>query len=234
MLARANPFRTERLHALDFRFPDEGMDELLKRFVANGLVGAIVGKEGSGKTTLCEQFGERLTGQGYVVRQLKLTREQPRFDSRVFKRFCEGLGARDVVMFDGAELLSWVGWYSFRWHVRHAAGLLITSHHAGRLPTLYEATTSIGLLYRLTYQLIGIETIRLTPLLKALYFHHQGNIREAFRTMYDLFGSYDRAVRSTGKTPSLECYSVPTRRCVSGQEEPWSPGGVRSQSVGPV
>lgn len=61
--ARLNPFRTERVERLPFRFADGWhWERLFAELKSRGFRAAIVGPHGSGKTTLLEQLGERLVG----------------------------------------------------------------------------------------------------------------------------------------------------------------------------
>ena len=63
--AGANPFRTERLERIPFRFESGDWDSNLLRLQQMKYRAAIVGRKGSGKTTLLEQLQERLQ-QHYV------------------------------------------------------------------------------------------------------------------------------------------------------------------------
>src|SRR5688572_2719481 len=135
MKARDNPFATDRVLRVRYRPQGWTWEALLERLERLNYRGAIVGPEGRGKTTLLEDLGERLRDQGWGIHQLRLTRERPVFERRFLRNFLDGIGTRDVVLFDGAEQMSRFAWWRFVRDTRRAKGLVITSHRAGLLPT---------------------------------------------------------------------------------------------------
>jgi hypothetical protein len=87
-----------------------------------------------------------------------------------------------IVCCDGAEQLSWWDWRRLMRHSRAAAGLLITTHHPGRLPTLHECETTPALLQSIAGSLDeGVLSERCDE----LFALHKGNLREAIRSLYD-------------------------------------------------
>jgi len=184
MRARDNPFRTERILAVRYRLPAGNWDEFLERLDALGRRAAIVGPHGSGKTTLLEDLAPRLRSRGYVVRPLRLDTESPRFAPGFLDGFFASLGADDVILFDGAEQMGPFDWFRFERRSRVAAGLVITTHQPGRLPTLIETSTSPGLLDGLVEEILGREERSMTA---GLHEKHGGNLREALRELYDRF-----------------------------------------------
>ena len=181
MRARDNPFASDRVEGLRYRLP-EGLtwDELLGRLAALRHRAALVGPHGRGKTTLLEEIARRLTARGFRVRTVTLRQEERRMDwSRL-----RGLGAADVLLLDGAELLGRLSWLRLRLRCRRAGGLIVTSHRPGLLPTLLECTTTPELLAELVRELTGEELE-----VGELFVRHGGNVRLAFWEMYD------RAVR---------------------------------------
>ena len=63
--ARDNPFRADRVQSLPYRLMDTTWDALLDRLAALRYRAAIVGPEGSGKTTVTTTFLEQLCNAGY-------------------------------------------------------------------------------------------------------------------------------------------------------------------------
>jgi hypothetical protein len=173
--AQDNPFRSERLDALTFRYPP-GLDRaaLLARLAALGGRAAIVGPEGSGKTTLSRDLEAGLADRYRIWR---IT--QRRGDHRL-ARPLPRLGVEDFVILDGAEQLSAFGFWRLCRRTRSAGGLLVLSHRAGRLPTLIETRTSQALLD----DLVAILTPG-RPCAADWLAAHGGNIREALRGLYD-------------------------------------------------
>jgi hypothetical protein len=99
--------------------------------------------------------------------------------------FFASLGARDVILFDGAEQLGRIGWARFERRARAAGGLVVTSHRAGLLPSLVETSTTPELLDRLVEQILGDRASEVRPLTPLLFAKHGGNLRDAMRELYD-------------------------------------------------
>jgi len=190
MRARDNPFRTERVLQVRYRLRGN-WDELLTRLDRLGRRAAIVGPQGSGKTTLLEDLAPRLRNDGYIVRELRLDAQMPHFEPGFLEGFLPSLGTRDVVLFDGAEQLGSLGWDRFERGTRAAAGLVITAHRSGRLPSLIETSTSPELLRGLVEQILGERSADLRALLPALFERHRGNLREALRELYDRYADVE-------------------------------------------
>ena len=186
MRARENPFRSDRLLSLRYRLQQGSWEDLLARFASLGRRAAIVGPQGTGKTTLLEDLAPRFRDAGYRVRELRLDEETPGYDPAVL----ESLTPRDVILFDGAEQLGRFAWSSFERRSRGAGGLLITVHQPGRLPTLLETQTSPELLAGLVDQILGAGSAA-RPLASALFAKHRGNLREALRDLYDHMAQTD-------------------------------------------
>jgi hypothetical protein len=137
---------------------------------------AIIGPKGSGKTTLLEDLAARLAAKGIRGRMIRLDSTGRRLPD------LSGVHEREIVLCDGAEQLSRVDWWRLRLQSRRAAGLVITSHHRGLLPTLHRCRTSPALLWELTVALgarVGNERC------VDLHDRHRGNLRDAMRELYD-------------------------------------------------
>ena len=165
--AAANPFRASRILEFRYRFVDSGWDPLLSKLEALGMRGTIVGPEGSGKTTLLEDLGERLRRSSRRV---------------IFG----GVEAGAVTLLDGAERLTRRQWRRFLREAREAAGLVVTAHRPGYLPTLIETRTTPGILDAAVLAASGrrCEGFAVTP--EELWTRHGGNIRTALRELYDI------------------------------------------------
>ena len=189
--ARDNPFAVHRVRRERYRLDDAGWTALLARLESAGWRGAIVGPHGSGKTTLIEDLVARLEVRGWVARWVRLSSEE----RRVPRGSLVDLGARDIVLVDGAEQLNGVRWRLLRWRARRAAGLIITTHHDGRLPTLLRCATSPGLLC----ELVAVLGVDLAPAeAEALHARHCGNLREALRELYDAHAARGVTSSATG------------------------------------
>lgn len=184
MIARENPFRTERVLSVRYRLPG-GTAALLDRFEAMGRRAALIGPQGSGKTTLLEDLAPAIRARGLGVRWIDLDAEREFFDSATYRRFFDALEPATVVLLDSAEKLGRARWAAFERESRRAAGLLVTAHGPGLLPTLRECSTTPALLAELVRELVGGEAETLP--LDRLYERHRGNLREALRALYDLY-----------------------------------------------
>jgi hypothetical protein len=172
MRARDNPFRTDRLLAIRYRFHDFSREELLARLAGCEYRGALVGPEGSGKTTLLEDLGAGLSSAGMPVTWMRADREGKLPDT-----------AGRIILLDAAERLTSAAWLLFRLRTRRAAGLVITLRRPGRLPTLASLATTPALLAGIAADLQGgpfaIETA------ERLYRMYSGNLRAALLHLYD-------------------------------------------------
>ena len=187
MRARDNPFATDRVLRVRYRPQGWTWEQLLGRLAAMKYRGAIVGPEGRGKTTLLEDLGGHLKERGLGIRHLRLTRERPRFDEAELRVFFRDIGDRDVILFDGAEQMSRLGWWKFLRRSRRARGLVITSHRPGMLPTLVECETSPALLAEIVHTLHPPAGD--ADAVQWLFTRHGGNVREALRDLYDTLGA---------------------------------------------
>jgi energy-coupling factor transporter ATP-binding protein EcfA2 len=175
MRARDNPFRTERLLSVRYRFHDFTQEEVLARLARCRYRGAIVGPEGSGKTTLLEELAAALADAGMPVHLSRADRGPlPAMDGR-------------IILLDAVERLSVADWLLLRYRARLAAGLVITARHAGRLPTIARLATTPSLLAGIASDLQGAPF----PIESAerLYRVYDGNLRAALLHLYDECGS---------------------------------------------
>jgi hypothetical protein len=191
--ARDNPFAVDRVLAFRYRPQGWTWDELRSRLRELGYRAAIVGPHGSGKTTLLEDLEPRLAALGFRTRRLRLDRETPSFPAGYLDRELAGVGAADVILFDGAEQMNRLAWLRFRLRAARAGGLVVTSHTPGLLPTLVECTTTPHLLGEMVDTLIddrcGEGGGEFRADLPELFGRHGGNLREAVRELYDRFAT---------------------------------------------
>jgi len=184
MRARDNPFAVHRVLAIRYRLSGVTWEELLARLADLRFRAALVGPHGHGKTTLLEDLGERLGGHGFRVRPATLhegdRRLGPQRDSALFR----DPHPRDLLLVDGAEQLDRLAWWDLRRRSRAAAGLIVTSHRPGLLPTLHECRTTPELFEAIARELGGEEALQAAT---GLFARHQGNLRDALRELYDRY-----------------------------------------------
>src|SRR5262245_60908070 len=146
MKARDNPFRSDRVLSIRYRFQDLTWDQLIQRLAEMNYRGALVGPQGSGKTTLLEDLEPALLAHGFETKWLRLDQSTRQLSFATVKTFLSTIAKGDIILFDGAEQLPRLAWEQFKIKSRQAAGLIITTHNPGRLPTLLECVTHPSLL----------------------------------------------------------------------------------------
>jgi thymidylate kinase len=181
--AAENPFRVGRVEALRYRAPGFDWQDLLARLERQKGRGALRGPEGTGKTTLLLELGDRLRAQGYAVRHLRPDLDDRRLARRQVREFAHGVDRRTALLLDGADRVGKVAWWRLRWAARRAAVLVVTTHREGRLPTLQRCRTSPELLAELVGELVPHEAIGMAA--ADLWEGSEGNVRRALRTLYD-------------------------------------------------
>ncbi|MGA0868899.1 MAG: hypothetical protein ACO3UM_08205 [Planctomycetota bacterium] len=181
--AHQNPFRTSRLHALRFRYPEgDTEDALLRRLEAHGGRGAIVGPHGSGKTTLCLELAARFRAEGLDVRMLRYGEGTSLCRPHSLRAWIAGAGARSALIVDGAGHLGPLAWWNLLRRSKRAARVLVTAHGRCPFPAILRTTTSTSLFDELCTSLgqpmPGGDSA-------ALLAAHRGDVRAALRTLYD-------------------------------------------------
>lgn len=192
MRARDNPFAADRIERIRYRFSGTSLDELMARIEELNYRAAIIGPEGSGKTTLLENLQQAFEDRGRKTRLVFVNDSYPLPEAEC-RRLLSELAPQDLVLLDGADAMRRSSWSLFRRHtVGHAAGLIVTAHRPGLLPTLIECITTPTLFKYLVTTLIP-KGFPISPaLLDDLHRRHEGNLRACFRDLYDLYAQDDR------------------------------------------
>ena len=174
-----NPFRSERVDALDYFAQEQPVEQIAAAFASLGYRAALVGPHGHGKTTLMHHLSRIDPPAGettHPVIQIAADRSNL-IDLKGFLRSAEG-----VPMIDGYDLLPW----RWRRRVRRLPRVLVTSHRQTRLPTLRRCETSPAVLGELVERLSPAARRALSEEeLVALHGRHRGNLRDALRALYD-------------------------------------------------
>lgn len=180
--AANNPFRTSRIHALPYLWPvGESLETLTRCWESHQRNGALTGSHGNGKSTLLQEWTDRLRQAGWTVRTWTLTEEYP-----TLPRPLEPMNGspREVAVLDGSEQLTRWAWH--RWlRATHGCARIITNHQAARLPTLLLLRTDAERLERLLRLLLNNDLSGLPDSPAALLCRHRGDVRQIFRTLYE-------------------------------------------------
>ena len=177
------------MHALRYRLAGTTWKEVLARLTTLDYRAAVVGPHGCGKTTFLEDLAVRLEERGFRMRQVTLHEGERRLSLEQEETLFEKVDARDFLLLDGAEQLAARAWRRADRKSRVAGGLVITSHRAGLLPTLFECRTTVELLAGLVRDLLGEKADGLSPTPEELVVRHHGNLRDALRELYDLWAA---------------------------------------------
>jgi hypothetical protein len=187
MRAKDNPFKVSSLEKIEFVFNNTDWPELLERLKVMNYRGALVGHHGSGKSKLLNEFEQKLIDKDFRIRKLFLNMDTRKFPPGFLPTFYSKLTANDIIMFDGAEQLSKMAWNRFEKKSSAAGGLVITCHEPGMLPTLIETESSVELFKRILAGIAPEEVDSLGNELEPLLKKHSGNLRDAFRELYDTY-----------------------------------------------
>lgn len=186
--ARLNPLAVARTDALPFQFAESSWEAELEKLWKLKFRAAIIGPKGSGKTTLLEQLYSRLAGseRPVVLRRTPISKT----DQASLLSDTERLASDSILLLDSAEQLS-RGNQRILLKVVQARniGLVVTTHHPGILPTWIECRTNLELLHSLLGQLLPAQSTPWQLPANAAFRKYQGNIREVFRELYDLYAS---------------------------------------------
>ncbi len=184
MTARENPFATDRVARLAFRFPaGQKWEAIVARLAEQGNVGAIVGRHGSGKTLMLEQLAPHLAAAGFEPVLFRLSSESSMRDKERLSSELRKVVKPGFILLDGAEQLSTRLWLPLRAAASQAAGFVVTVHRVSRLPILLECETNVALLQDIVQELAGAGLIPMDA--ENLMLRHHGNIRDCLRELYE-------------------------------------------------
>ncbi len=192
----SNPFCAARLRpgTIDFVFEaGKSLEQLVDSLEAKAWQGQIIGRHGTGKSTLLAALMPAIEGRGRLVKSVTLVAGQRHLPREFITslRLSAGLGVAAV---DGFEQLHfWNRLLLKRFCRTHGIGLVVASHRSAKLPSLYETAIDETRAWKVVERLQNgfpprIESGDLTVRLA----RHQGNLREALFDLYDLYEERSR------------------------------------------
>lgn len=172
--------------AIRYVFPD-GLDihELVRRFIANRSRGEIIGREGTGKTTLTEEFIAQFPPG--TARVVELSRTRPGMPSG-WAGVMEMRTGNPILVIDGAECLGPLRYAMVRTVVKMRGwGLLAVSRYSLGLPPLYRTDMTPELARSVMGRILnrpGSEYIPSDAELEIMINRHDSNLREIMLEIY--------------------------------------------------
>lgn len=184
--AHENPFRTEQMHSLRYRFePGTDLTSLRQRFSELNYRAALVGPMGHGKTTLVRELADAIETDGIPTARVRFSRQQRHAAPAQLLQLARESSPETLLVIDGSEQVGWLTWRRFLRRSGHCRGVLITAHTPGRLPTLLECRTQPELLLNIVRELAPQHFANFEPDLTTMFARHDGNVRECLRELYD-------------------------------------------------
>jgi hypothetical protein len=189
-LAQRNPFATRSVRpgVLQFRFFDgKSLEGLMEQLRQNRWTGEIVGKHGTGKSTLVHSLIPLLTEAGREVRLFTMHRGETRLPVAGYD--LKSWSANTQVIIDGYEQLGgWTRTLVNRVCRKEGCGLLITAHESTGLSTLYRTEANLANVQSLVREMQTNGKARVLDADVAHSFERQsGNVREVFFELYDVY-----------------------------------------------
>ncbi len=204
--ARANPFASDRIESLAYRFPGFQMQLLVDRLAQRQWRGAIVGRHGSGKTTLLIEIARCLQNPtedtpSPPLSQLWFIPWDVNEQNSMWPQMADSAMSGQLLLVDGIERLSWsrqlklVGIWPFANRVQSPrtiesqssgrARIIVTAHRPTGLPTLIRCQTSQPILQELVKELHPDAPTEMLKEAERLFATKRGNIRDVFWQLYD-------------------------------------------------
>ena len=186
-----NPFSTRyvRPGSLAYQFAaDASAPRLIERLARRRWWGQVVGAHGSGKSTLLHALVPLLEREGRTVLRHTLHVGQRRIPAAALAGWRSWRATTQLVV-DGFEQMAWLARRALQHRCRQThAGLLVTAHRSMGLPTLVEVRCPLDTARQLVEQLVAERGATISSAeVDDLYAVHDGNVRELFFALYDLW-----------------------------------------------
>ncbi len=185
-----NPFSTRRIRpgSVPYIFPSgESVDTLIERLRHSDWWGEVIGRHGSGKSTLIATLAAAIEHAGRPTVLITLHDRQRRLPQDF--RGDERLHAPAVAIIDGYEQLShWSRLTLKQFCRRRAIGLVVTAHESVGLPTIFCTAVTTEIAQQVVGELMrGCEATIEPDEVPELLARHNGDLRETLFGLYDLY-----------------------------------------------
>jgi len=187
---RDNPFSVHRVTQLPFRFTDGDRDQVIEAWRRHRCRGAIVGRHGTGKSTLLREMGRRLTANACDVIEVVAPHSRSEHSDWLIQT-ASRCSIDSVLLIDGLERLSGRHRRQLLFRTRQY-GLIATLHRRRGLPEIYRTSVSETLARRLLVDL-GIDDPPLADRCAGLLTKHRGYLRSLFFDLYDEYSRPDQS-----------------------------------------
>lgn len=182
MKASENPFRSAEIAKLRYRITEPALQSMAAELIESERPCAIIGPQGTGKTTLLEDLAAQIKISGHPLAWHRLTHTSTKLERKaVLDRLFQS-SANLIHMLDGGEVLSPFQWWQIRQRGRSGLRLITTLHRNRGLRILHETTPD----WELTHEFVKdlYQDDHLSQVAQSAFQSNQGNVREVFRACY--------------------------------------------------
>ncbi len=186
MKARENPFASCCLHQIPYIPVKMPWREIKGRVESLRYRAAILGPEGSGKTALLFHLQSLLERRGLETVYLQVYKRNNYLWPFKTKNV-QTIDPDKIYLIDGVDLLPAISWFYLRLKMRHAKGLIVSSHKNRWLPVLVHCETNINLLNDILSRLLPNPTESVSSLGEKFFRQRKGNLRDVLRDLYEFY-----------------------------------------------
>ncbi len=189
--AKDNPFASHRVEAVTYRFAEADWNSHIQRLVLMNWRGAIVGDQGSGKTTLMLEMKSRLNEgiAGEMSAYYCFVSRDSQEHAKELEQLFLAASCGSVLLVDGIERLSWFLRRRLLRCEPERTRLVVTAHGTIGLPLWLHCQTDWPLMQSVLEALVDSPDESLIQATLRLFKTHRGNIRDVLRSLYDLWSA---------------------------------------------
>lgn len=188
--ANINPFRVSKLESLDWIAAPQSLEEIFNEWSLAEFKGQLVGKHGSGKTTLAHHLINFLEQNGYTSQYLFANLDSLKNDFKNWDETIQRASDNTIFIFDGIGHAPFFKRRKWLASTKHFLALVHTP--LKNIPVTGELTASVSMLEKLTYQLAGSEGLQLLEISGGSQFFlnkNKHNLRDCFFDLYKIWAN---------------------------------------------